>query len=98
MATRRSDLRIGGGRALRGQPKGVLGARRRILPRSAPISPRKAQNLLNFLHRVGLADSWAKRGSFAMSDLFLLSEAHMRRIERFFPLSHGIARVDDRGS
>ena len=27
---------------------------------------------------------------------FLLSEAQMRRIEPFFPLSHGIPRVDDR--
>ena len=26
---------------------------------------------------------------------FLLSEAQMRRIEPFFPLSHGIPRVDD---
>lgn len=31
-----------------------------------------------------------------MSDLFLLSEAQMRRIELYFPLSHGVARVDDR--
>ncbi len=31
-----------------------------------------------------------------MSDLFLLSEAQMRRIECYFPLSHGTARVDDR--
>ena len=31
-----------------------------------------------------------------MADLFLLSEAQMRRIDRYFPLSHGIARVDDR--
>src|SRR6185436_9334898 len=31
-----------------------------------------------------------------MADLFLLSEAQMRRIERYFPLSHGVARVDDR--
>ena len=31
-----------------------------------------------------------------MSDLFLLSAARMRRIERYFPLSHGIARVDHR--
>ena len=31
-----------------------------------------------------------------MTDLFLLSEAQMRRIERYFPLSHGVARVDDR--
>ena len=31
-----------------------------------------------------------------MADLFLLSEAQMRRIAGFFPLSHGIARVDDR--
>ena len=31
-----------------------------------------------------------------MADLFLLSQAQMRRIERYFPLSHGISRVDDR--
>jgi len=31
-----------------------------------------------------------------MVDLFLLSETQMRRIEPYFPLSHGIARVDDR--
>ena len=31
-----------------------------------------------------------------MSDLFLLSKAQMRRIEPYFPLSHGIPRVDDR--
>lgn len=33
---------------------------------------------------------------FAMSDLFLLSPAQMARIEPFFPLSHGVPRVDDR--
>jgi len=31
-----------------------------------------------------------------MTDLSLLSEAQMGRIEGYFPLSHGIARVDDR--
>ena len=31
-----------------------------------------------------------------MSGLFLLSEAHMRRIAPCFPLSHGVPRVDDR--
>jgi len=31
-----------------------------------------------------------------MSELWLLSEAQMRRIEAYFPLSHGIPRVDDR--
>ena len=31
-----------------------------------------------------------------MADLFLLSEAQMRRVAVYFPLSHGIARVDDR--
>ena len=31
-----------------------------------------------------------------MSDLFLLSEKQLRRIEPYFPLSHGIPRVDDR--
>jgi transposase len=31
-----------------------------------------------------------------MSDLVLLSRAQMRRIERFFPRSRGLPRVDDR--
>jgi putative transposase len=31
-----------------------------------------------------------------MSDLIWLSDAQMRRIEPYFPLSHGVARVDDR--
>lgn len=31
-----------------------------------------------------------------MSDLMWLSQAQMRRIERYFPLSHGVPRVDDR--
>ena len=31
-----------------------------------------------------------------MGDLFWLSEAQMRRIEPYFPLSHGVPRVDDR--
>jgi transposase len=31
-----------------------------------------------------------------MSDLIWLSEAQMRGIEPYFPLSHGVPRVDDR--
>ena len=31
-----------------------------------------------------------------MSDLILLSEAQMRLIKPYFPLSHGVPRVDDR--
>ena len=31
-----------------------------------------------------------------MDHPYLLSEAQMRRIETYFPLSHGIPRVDDR--
>ena len=31
-----------------------------------------------------------------MDDLFMLSEAQMRRIKPFFPRSHGVPRVDDR--
>jgi putative transposase len=31
-----------------------------------------------------------------VSDLFWLSEAQMRRIEPYFPRSHGVPRVDDR--
>jgi transposase len=38
----------------------------------------------------------AARGGAVMNDLFLLSQAQMRRIERYFPRSHGVPRVDDR--
>ncbi len=31
-----------------------------------------------------------------MSDLFLLSEKQIEQIEPFFPLAHGVPRVDDR--
>ena len=31
-----------------------------------------------------------------MSDLIWLTDRQMKRIEPYFPLSHGIARVDDR--
>jgi putative transposase len=31
----------------------------------------------------------------AMGDLFWLSRAQLRRIEPYFPLSHGVPRVDD---
>jgi putative transposase len=31
-----------------------------------------------------------------VDDLFMLSKAQMRRIAPYFPLSHGIPRVDDR--
>jgi putative transposase len=39
---------------------------------------------------------WDQKEAAAMSDLLLLSEAQMRRIEPYFPLSHGVPRVDDR--
>ena len=38
----------------------------------------------------------AAQGGAAMSNLFWLSAAQMRRIEPWFPLSHGMPRVDDR--
>ena len=31
-----------------------------------------------------------------MSDLFWLADKQMRRIEPYFPFSHGIPRVDDK--
>ena len=31
-----------------------------------------------------------------MGDLIWLSDAQMRQIEPYFPLSHGVPRVDDR--
>jgi transposase len=38
----------------------------------------------------------AAQGGVVMSDLIWLSVAQMRRIEPYFPLSHGVPRVDDR--
>jgi putative transposase len=35
-------------------------------------------------------------GGFAMSDLFLLTPSQFGRIRPYFPLAHGIPRVDDR--
>jgi hypothetical protein len=46
--------------------------------------------------QLSIIDSVAARGGVAMSDLIWLSEAQMRRIEPYFPLSHGVPRVDDR--
>jgi putative transposase len=39
---------------------------------------------------------WRREEALPVSDLFWLSEAQMRRIEPYFPLSHGVPRVDDR--
>jgi len=39
---------------------------------------------------------WWYREVLLVDDLFMLSEAQMRRIAPYFPLSHGISRVDDR--
>lgn len=35
-------------------------------------------------------------GGEAVSELFLISERQMERISSFFPLAHGVPRVDDR--
>ena len=35
-------------------------------------------------------------GGAPLSDLLMLTPEKMRRIEPFFPLSHGVPRVDDR--
>jgi putative transposase len=43
-----------------------------------------------------MVDSMAAPGRLLVDDLFMLSEAQMRRIAPYFPLSHGIPRVDDR--
>jgi len=43
-----------------------------------------------------LVDSTVAQGGAAVSDLIWLSETQMRRIEPYFPLSHGVPRVDDR--
>jgi transposase len=39
---------------------------------------------------------WRHWEALSMDVPFLLSEAQMRRIEPYFPLSHGVPRVDDR--
>jgi putative transposase len=36
------------------------------------------------------------KGDFAMSDLIWLSKQQVSRIKPYFPLSHGVPRVDDR--
>lgn len=36
------------------------------------------------------------KGDFIMSELFLLSEDQLNRIQRYFPYPHGKPRVDDR--
>jgi len=36
------------------------------------------------------------KGDFVMSDLFWLSEQQLMKIEPYFPLAHGVPRVDDR--
>jgi putative transposase len=40
--------------------------------------------------------NYSDAGSVAMTDLIWLSKAQMRRIEPYFPLSHGGPRLDDR--
>ena len=39
---------------------------------------------------------WRCEGGIAISNLIWLTEAQMRKIEPYFPLSHGVPRVDDR--
>jgi transposase len=39
---------------------------------------------------------WRREEALPMSNLIWLSEAQMRRIEPYFPLSHGVPRIDDR--
>jgi putative transposase len=57
-----------------------------------------AEQIVTLLRKieVSIAQGNATPGGVAMTDMFLLSEAQMRRIEPFFPLSHGVPRVDDR--
>ena len=38
----------------------------------------------------------ATRKVLLMSDFIMLNAEQMRRIEPYFPLSHGVPRVDDR--
>ena len=48
------------------------------------------------LHRVIAARPEIVYRAFLVSDLFRLSDKQMRRIRPYFPLSHGVPRVDDR--
>jgi len=43
-----------------------------------------------------MCDSESPEKEAVMSELFLLSKEQMRRISPFFPLPHGVPRVDDR--
>jgi putative transposase len=39
---------------------------------------------------------WRCKGGIALSDLIWLTEAQIRKIKPYFPLSHGVHRVDGR--
>ena len=60
------------------------------------LSVKRRSGSITFQRVDRLADSWVTRGGGAIADLFLLSEAQMLRIQPYFPLTHGIAMVDDR--
>ena len=68
----------------------------RIPTSACAINLGSGEKSIKFLRIRSTIDLRATQGGVAMGDLFLLSKAQMRRIERYFPLSHGIARVDDR--
>jgi putative transposase len=89
-------------RSRESEPDHLIGKESRVLITLARkfgydrMASTRSYGLLKFLRSVGLADSWAGQGGFVITDLFFPSQAQMRRIERYCPRSHGIARVDDR--
>lgn len=46
--------------------------------------------------RIGVDLIHSSQGEAVMSEPFWLTDQQMRRIERYFPLLHGVPRVDDR--
>ena len=85
----------------RGGRKSVLGTR---VPLALPQGPSQRWSLdvrsdtltdSRQFRILAVVDDFTRECLAARDDLFLPSEAQMRRIEPFFPLSHGIPRVDD---
>ncbi len=54
------------------------------------------QALLIRLFSARSTDSLATSGRCRMSDSFWLTDAQMERLKPFFPVSHGVPRVDDK--
>jgi len=60
------------------------------------VNVNQGQNPLRFLSWPVFTDSFVSPWGCQMSDLYWLTDEQMARLKPFFPVSHGVPRVDDR--